>query len=278
MWAASILATVGEQLGATVDRKLLRDILLWKAIDNQREALVRAYAPKIGEVLSSIGDAVARTYISSQDPNKVAAEIDRLLVRDLKPLVLSMYIETETIFGSDTVRNVVPGLKGQKAPQLYNPLEDPIIATWNADRLGTMITGVSDATKRRVRIAIIEAFAEGRSVPEIAEIIQGIYPFSWKRAVMIARTEIIACSNAANHFAIGRHINTQGLYKTWLATMDRRTRHSHQVAHGQSQQYSRPFSVGGSALMFPGDGSLGASGKETIRCRCTTVYGRTRGL
>ncbi len=49
---------------------------------------------------------------------------------------------------------------------------------------------------------------------------------------------------------------------------DRRVRASHQQANGQYRDKGVPFDVGGCKLNFPGDTSLGASGKEVIMCRC----------
>ena len=59
------------------------------------------------------------------------------------------------------------------------------------------------------------------------------------------------------------------LTREWIATKDARTRHSHGAADGQRVGVDEPFTVGGEKLMFPGDASMGASGRNLYNCRCT---------
>lgn len=40
-------------------------------------------------------------------------------------------------------------------------------------------------------------------------------------------------------------------------------------ADGQTVPNEEPFEVGGEKLMFPGDGSMGASGFNLYNCRCS---------
>ena len=59
------------------------------------------------------------------------------------------------------------------------------------------------------------------------------------------------------------------LTREWIATKDARTRHSHGAADGQRVGVDEPFTVGGEKLMFPGDASMGASGRNLYNCRCS---------
>jgi hypothetical protein len=90
------------------------------------------------------------------------------------------------------------------------------------------------------------------------------------RATRIARTEATAAWNSGSLAALAAEGRT---HKKWLAhTKGRgssRTRESHREAHGQVVPISRPFRVGESLLMMPGDPS--APPWETINCRCTVV-------
>ncbi len=88
------------------------------------------------------------------------------------------------------------------------------------------------------------------------------------RTESIARTETIRAYNGG----------TQALYKDWgidqnewLTTLDGRQRDTHTNANEQVREVGAPFSVGGAALLFPGDNSLGAPLSETIQCRCTIL-------
>lgn len=67
------------------------------------------------------------------------------------------------------------------------------------------------------------------------------------------------------------------LYKIWRATLDPKTRLTHQEADGQERELDEPFEVGGYQLMEPRDASLGAPAEETERCRCTCER-RVKGI
>jgi uncharacterized protein with gpF-like domain len=59
------------------------------------------------------------------------------------------------------------------------------------------------------------------------------------------------------------------LYKRWLATEDARTRPEHADADGQTVPAHAPFSVGGSAMSYPGDPNAPAD--LVVNCRCTVI-------
>jgi hypothetical protein len=99
----------------------------------------------------------------------------------------------------------------------------------------------------------------------------------WKvRARRVARTEATSAWNSGALAALAEEGRT---HKRWVATVSGRgaanpdgtprTRESHREAHGQVVPLSRPFRVGRSLLMAPGDPS--APPWETVNCRCTVV-------
>lgn len=55
-------------------------------------------------------------------------------------------------------------------------------------------------------------------------------------------------------------------YKTWLATLDGRTRHTHAALDGVSEETDKEFSNG---CMYPGDPN--GPPKEVYNCRCTLI-------
>lgn len=61
------------------------------------------------------------------------------------------------------------------------------------------------------------------------------------------------------------------LKKTWVTTLDSRTRSDHVRADGQQVALNEAFSVGGERLPKPRDSSLGASAGNVINCRCQLV-------
>jgi DNA topoisomerase IB len=86
------------------------------------------------------------------------------------------------------------------------------------------------------------------------------------RATRIARTEATSAWNSGSLAALAYEGRT---HKKWLASRDDRTRDSHREADGQVVPLSRPFRVGESLLMMPGDPA--APPWEVINCRCTVV-------
>lgn len=66
--------------------------------------------------------------------------------------------------------------------------------------------------------------------------------------------------------------------KTWLTMHDKRVRNSHVEADGQEVDINKPFEVGSSELMFPGDLSLGSSLKEICNCRCVCIYSGNQNI
>lgn len=102
------------------------------------------------------------------------------------------------------------------------------------------------------------------------------------RGQVIARTESINALRAGQFEAIKQaaikgDIDPRDVSKAWDSSSDARTR----LDHLQMEQTYRDNPIGlesafiapdGSRLMFPGDSSLGASGAQTIQCRCKAVY------
>lgn len=63
-----------------------------------------------------------------------------------------------------------------------------------------------------------------------------------------------------------RHSPTAVLEKTWICTIDGKTRDTHFAADGQRAPLDGTFTVGGAALKYPGD--PGGPPQEVYNCRC----------
>lgn len=116
----------------------------------------------------------------------------------------------------------------------------------------------------------------GEGIPKLAQRVDNVLSTTtserWpNRATVIARTETIGALNAsrADAFAAVAEVTDQPMEKLWLATEDRRTRHSHREADGQRVPVTSRFLVGGFELAFPGDPTGPAH--EVIQCRCTLL-------
>lgn len=65
---------------------------------------------------------------------------------------------------------------------------------------------------------------------------------------------------------------TERLKKEWQTVGDRVVRPTHKAANRQVVDINSPFIVGGFELMYPSDSSLGAPLRETMGCRCSSLY------
>lgn len=94
------------------------------------------------------------------------------------------------------------------------------------------------------------------------------------RGTNIARTEAIQSLNRSEYEAIKQAVESgtvsaSQVKRIWDSAGDKRVRDSHATMDGQSVGLDEPFTTpDGEKLMYPGDASLGASGEETINCRC----------
>ena len=99
------------------------------------------------------------------------------------------------------------------------------------------------------------------------------------RSETISRTESITALRAGQYEAIAQAIDEGGVVasdviKKWDATGGHRTRHWHNQAEQDYRDgipLDEPFVVAGEMLMYAGDTSLGATGKNTINCRCRMI-------
>lgn len=142
-------------------------------------------------------------------------------------------------------------------------------------------TAVVEAVRRNGWDAALEAYNKRRTVKVTkAELIATLMADHKSRALMF-RADLIAENETLTALRAGRHegylqllesgtVSEDQIERTWDATGDKRTRPDHMAMEGQKVTgLSAPFvAPDGSRLMFPGDTSLGASAKQTIRCRC----------
>lgn len=136
------------------------------------------------------------------------------------------------------------------------------------------IAGQADkaAIMRKLNSELTTAILKGESIPKIAQRLKNVSEGYLSNTIRIARTETTRVQNSARQ-SVGEEGKKLGfnMWKEWVATPDARTRDEHWAADGQQVPLDEPFTVGGEKMMYPGDVSLGASGWNTINCRCTII-------
>ncbi|MEK4853878.1 phage minor head protein [Paenibacillus sp. FSL H7-0756] len=119
-----------------------------------------------------------------------------------------------------------------------------------------------------------KAIKEGKTPSERALLVREISaaaakgdagPFNMERAITVSRTMSTAAANGGKLEGWKQSEVVNG--KKWRSSKGDRTRKTHRKANGQVQPLDKPFEVGKSKLMFPGDPS--GRPEEIIRCRCT---------
>lgn len=136
------------------------------------------------------------------------------------------------------------------------------------------LVGVPDEVFDTVRATLDAGFEAGDTPDDLrARVAEALRIDEWdSRAARVARTETTGAYGAgAEHAATAaQRVLGEPVQRRWLATADARTRAAHRDADGQTRPVGEPFSVGGEALMFPGDPN--GSAENVINCRCAVTY------
>jgi len=246
--------------------------LLQKTLRNDTVVFERKYGKRFSLVFAVVGRKVSDRYTTLR-----AAEtaVEENLPRLLKESYTDLMRDVGSHFGRRQVA-YLRGLKGKDEFDEWDPYSSTEMAAWIQKHLATRITAITRYTLEAIRSYINEALESGRDPSEIARNLRKLYAFSSDRAKKIAKTEVNSAHNAATHFVTGQFMDPDVLDKSWLSASDKRVRKSHAAANGQRRAYDKPFRVGTSKLLFPGDTSLNAEGKEIVGCRCTVLYSRKR--
>lgn len=151
-------------------------------------------------------------------------------------------------------------------------LEREALRQWMRARMAIVWPALQRGLRKRIEKILLDGLEAGDSSDAIAERLQReIEKAIPGLAGRSGRTEATGGMNAGGQFVREKLGITQ---KQWLATLDGHTRtgaFDHVAPHGQLRPNGDPFAVSGEALMYPGDGSRGASLGNLINCRCLSV-------
>ncbi|KAA9380139.1 hypothetical protein F5972_08200 [Microbispora cellulosiformans] len=160
---------------------------------------------------------------------------------------------------------------------LDDPFSVPEAAQAYMREAENRLAAVGDNLWQAARQALADGMAAGEGVNQLRDRLKRTFAedgavLGDTRAERIARTETAAAWNRASLDAVhAMPSEVRPGFKTWLATMDRRTRPGHFAADGQTVPVVAPFLVEGEPLQYPGDPT--GSPANTIQCRCTAVFG-----
>ena len=126
--------------------------------------------------------------------------------------------------------------------------------------------------QKKVTGSVLQGIIQGESIDDIAKrIARDTAQQNSDAMIRYARTATTGAQNSGRmetmHMAQEMGIKVR---KRWLATLDSRTRDSHQSLDGQEVDVDEPFESDFGDIMFPGDPS--ADPADVYNCRCTMVY------
>lgn len=138
-----------------------------------------------------------------------------------------------------------------------------------------VVNGKKDRAWNRTKIsnAVTQSIIEGESLQEMTERIAR--ETAHENDAAMARYAATAMTSAQNAGRIETMKRAKGmgikLRKKWIATLDARTRDSHQALDGQVKPVDEPFISPLGKIMYPGDPNADAQG-DVWNCRCTLGY------
>ena len=122
--------------------------------------------------------------------------------------------------------------------------------------------------RQKVEDIITQGIIQGESIDKItARMMDGLCTQNENKMRMFARTAMTAAQNAGRLQQM-KDAKKKGVKvkKRWVATLDERTRDSHQALDGDTIEVEERFANG---LMYPGDPNGAAS--EVFNCRCKII-------
>lgn len=206
--------------------------------------------------------------------------------KNWKKIIDGIYVSVAGEFSKDTLNALKACFSGYEmkidlsigAPEGFSYDDEEDLASentlkWLEANSAAKVKGITTTTREALRTQLHEGTAQGESIAQLAKRIDGLYldNFMKNRSTVIARTEVISASNlGARSAALG--LGLEGTQKEWLSASDDRVRMWHQSANGQNRDINDPYDVLGEKMMFPGDGSMGASAINLVQCRCCETY------
>ena len=124
--------------------------------------------------------------------------------------------------------------------------------------------------RQEITSAVTQGILQGEPVHKIADRMAQVTDRNYAGSIRNARTAVTSAQNGGRMDCY-RDAEKMGIdiRKTWVATLDDRTRHAHRQLHGQTVALDEPFRADGYEIMFPGDPA--ADPAMLYNCRCTMI-------
>lgn len=237
--------------------------------ETELEALVAAAEDEFLGVVTDELSAVRAEYLDGLD---AATEIvaARFSVSSIRSL---WQARVPTLLSS------LRGIFRRSAQTVADTVDEPLPDGWEEQPLAAyeravtpLLNAVGDHMAEKATASLAEGLNEGESVEQLKARLSSLFSSSGSelgpvRSSMIAATEATRAWNAGT-LASARALRDEGtaVVKQWRTRGDDKVRKAHREVDGQLQLVDDPFTVGGTAMQYPGDPTAPAS--LTVNCRC----------
>jgi SPP1 gp7 family putative phage head morphogenesis protein len=151
--------------------------------------------------------------------------------------------------------------------------ENPRLLPLPGKELSARIAAGKDVlwNEQQIQSVVLQGILQGESIPKIARRLRNeVSDSNRKASIRNARTMMTTAENAGRYDAYKRaEIKGIKMKKTWVATLDSRTRHEHRMLDGVTIPNDEPFMTSYGEIMYPGDPK--ADPAMIYNCRCTMI-------
>src|SRR5690625_3745514 len=250
-----------------------------KAIER---ALVQAYTEALRSIRAELAEAYARwdmTYAEMQKYNRLAG-LEKEIQRHIRALTGKQAQTLRRGLGdiyADSYYSTAWAIEREVQAKLRYTILDPkvIRAAVQMPLSGLTLDERLEARRRdvelRVRQEIVQGLIRGESYQDMARRLKDGLEIEANKAIRIARTEAHRVQVAGRRESLehAEEMGIEGVY-VWDATLDDRTRESHQDMDGQEADENGIFTLP-SGVQTEGPG-LSGEPSEDINCRCSLRY------
>lgn len=251
-------------------------LLKWIRIEKTREGFVSRYKNLVKRSLYDMTRRLRKS-ILEVDSLKDMEDIIDAIPQDtdaMEKRIRGIYVTVGSGFAKTTLDDIKAGrFKSRKSTDVdaidssyFQTMMQQYANMYGAEK----VVSITNTNKQVLKRILDKAIAEGWGVPRIKKEIQAYWQqVTSKRAVMIARTEIMSSSSYGT--MAGAKATGLQLQKIWLATPHGDYRINHLGINHKKIGFSELYDLGfGINASHPHDPNLPAS--EVINCRCSIAF------
>jgi len=234
-------------------KKKVRDILKrnLEFILRYRKMMIKRFREMEAEVLGKIKKPKKSIYHGARGEwvNKAAFDVDQWLIDRQK--------WRGTLTKDGKLMTATP--LNQAGKEMMDDLgvgtafdvDDPRAIEWIATNAKNAAWKITDTIYERLRKELMEAVADGESIPKIRERVMQVFErITESRAELIARTEVLKASNRGRWIAMRQSGVVEG--KQWEATGDNRVCPRCSEMDGRTMALGKPYFKKGETVTFTG--------------------------